>query len=60
MLLHAPWPLASLDPHRIDDAAAAFFGEAIFDTLYARDARRRASPRRWPRGIPSPTGPRCG
>ena len=36
--LHAPWPLAAIDPHRIDDAAAAFFGEALFDTLYARDA----------------------
>ena len=36
--LHAPWPLTSIDPHRIDDAAAAIFGDAIFDTLYARDA----------------------
>jgi peptide/nickel transport system substrate-binding protein len=35
--LHVPWPLGSLDPHRIDDAAAAFFGDALFDTLYARD-----------------------
>jgi peptide/nickel transport system substrate-binding protein len=38
VVLHAPWPLGSLDPHRIDDAAAALFGDAIFDTLYARDA----------------------
>jgi peptide/nickel transport system substrate-binding protein len=38
VVLHAPWPLTSLDPHRIDDAAAALFGEALFDTLYARDA----------------------
>jgi peptide/nickel transport system substrate-binding protein len=38
VVLHAPWPLASLDPHRIDDGAAAFFGDALFDTLYARDA----------------------
>jgi peptide/nickel transport system substrate-binding protein len=31
---HVPWPLASIDPHRLDDAAAALFGEALFDTLY--------------------------
>jgi peptide/nickel transport system substrate-binding protein len=37
LTLHAPWPAGSLDPHRIDDAMAAFFGEALFDTLYARD-----------------------
>jgi len=37
VVLHAPWPLASLDPHRLDDPAAAFFGECLFDTLYARD-----------------------
>lgn len=37
LALHAPWPLGALDPHRVDDAAAAFFGEALFDTLYARD-----------------------
>jgi peptide/nickel transport system substrate-binding protein len=35
--LHAPWPLGALDPHRIDDAAAALFGDAVFETLYARD-----------------------
>jgi peptide/nickel transport system substrate-binding protein len=35
LTLHAPWPLASIDPHRIDDPAAAFFGNALFDTLYA-------------------------
>jgi peptide/nickel transport system substrate-binding protein len=34
--LHVPWPLASLDPHRLDDAAVALFGDALFDTLYAR------------------------
>ena len=37
VVLHAPWPLGALDPHRLDDPAAAFFGEAVFDTLYARD-----------------------
>jgi peptide/nickel transport system substrate-binding protein len=37
VVLHAPWPLASLDPHRLDDPAAGFFGEAVFDPLYARD-----------------------
>ena len=35
--LHTPWPIGSLDPHRVDDAAAAIFGDAVFDTLYARD-----------------------
>jgi hypothetical protein len=37
VVMHAPWPLGAIDPHRIDDAAAALFGEAIFDTLYTRD-----------------------
>jgi peptide/nickel transport system substrate-binding protein len=35
--LHLPWPTTSIDPHRIDDVAAALFGDALFDTLYARD-----------------------
>ena len=34
LILHVPWPLSSLDPHRVDDATAALFGEALFDTLY--------------------------
>ncbi len=34
--LHVPWPVTSLDPHRIDDASAALFGDSLFDTLYAR------------------------
>jgi peptide/nickel transport system substrate-binding protein len=33
-----PWPVSSLDPHRIDDPTAAIFGEALFDTLYAQTA----------------------
>ena len=37
LALHVPWPIASIDPHRIDDAAAALFGEALFESLYARD-----------------------
>src|SRR5262245_44124665 len=35
---HLPWPLGAIDPHRLDDAACAVVGEALFDTLYARDA----------------------
>lgn len=35
--LHAPWPLGALDPHRVDDATAALFGDALFETLYGRD-----------------------
>ncbi|MGD0675968.1 MAG: hypothetical protein ABSC94_11145 [Polyangiaceae bacterium] len=36
--VHVPWPLGRVDPHRVDDVAAACFGEALFDTLYARDS----------------------
>lgn len=35
--LRVPWPVVAMDPHRLEDATAAFFGEALFDTLYARD-----------------------
>ncbi len=35
--LHLPWPLASIDPHRADDATAAILGGSLFDTLYAPD-----------------------
>ncbi len=31
-----PWSLSSVDPHRLDDAAAAILFDALFDTLYAR------------------------
>lgn len=37
LVLHVPWPLGSLDPHRADDVAVALFGDAVFDTLYARN-----------------------
>jgi peptide/nickel transport system substrate-binding protein len=42
--LHVPWPVASLDPHRIDDATAALFGDSLFDTLYARVDSRDVLP----------------
>ncbi len=32
--LRVPWPVASIDPHKLDDAAAAIFGNALFDGLY--------------------------
>lgn len=35
--LRVPWPLGTIDPHRLDDPLAAIFGEGLFDTLYARD-----------------------
>ncbi len=35
--MHVPWPLGRVDPHRLDDVAAACFGECLYDTLYARD-----------------------
>lgn len=36
LALRVPWPLASIDPHAIDDAPAAIFGPAVFETLYRR------------------------
>ncbi len=38
--LRVPWPLASLDPHRLDDVACAIFGSAVFDSLYAFEGHR--------------------
>ncbi len=35
--LRVPWALAGLDPHDGASFAAALFGDACFDTLYARD-----------------------
>jgi peptide/nickel transport system substrate-binding protein len=35
--VRVPWPILAMDPHRLEDATAAIFGEALFDTLYARD-----------------------
>jgi peptide/nickel transport system substrate-binding protein len=35
--VRVPWPILTIDPHRLDDGAAAIFGEALFDTLFARD-----------------------
>ena len=42
--LSLPWPLASIDPHAIDDPAAALFGAAIADPLYALDAQGHPYP----------------
>ncbi|MGO8997951.1 MAG: hypothetical protein ACLQVI_31915 [Polyangiaceae bacterium] len=33
--LHLPWPTATIDPHRIDDATSAILGTALFEPLYA-------------------------
>jgi peptide/nickel transport system substrate-binding protein len=35
LTFQVPWPVVTLDPHRIDDPSAALFGDALFDTLYA-------------------------
>ena len=35
--LRVPWPVLAMDPHRLEDATAGIFGEALFDTLYLRD-----------------------
>jgi peptide/nickel transport system substrate-binding protein len=42
--LHVPWPLQRLDPHAVDDAVAACFGAALFDTLFDRDERGAPKP----------------
>ena len=39
-----PWPTTSLDPHSLFDPTAALFGNAVFDTLYALDAKGDAYP----------------
>ncbi len=38
--LRVPWPLAALDPHKLDDMACAIFGGAVFDSLYAMEGSR--------------------
>jgi peptide/nickel transport system substrate-binding protein len=38
LALHVPWPTASMDPHDLRDPAAALFGHAVFDAVYALDA----------------------
>ena len=42
--MHVPWPLGGVDPHRLDDAGAAIFGDALFDTLYVRDEAGAIAP----------------
>lgn len=37
IVMHVPWPIGPIDPHRFDDPIAAIFGEALFDTLFAGD-----------------------
>jgi peptide/nickel transport system substrate-binding protein len=52
--LHVPWPVTSLDPHRIDDMTATLFGDALFDTLYARGQDGEIGPS-LAEGDPEPT-----
>lgn len=33
--MRVPWPVASVDPHKLNDPFAALFGRALFDGLYA-------------------------
>jgi peptide/nickel transport system substrate-binding protein len=42
--LRVPWPVGAVDPHRLDDAASAIFGEALFDTLYAQTPEGQVVP----------------
>lgn len=51
--LKLPWPLDGLDPHAIDDAAAALFGAAVADPLYALDPSGRPYPA-LAAGLPEP------
>lgn len=44
LAMSLPWPLAEIDPHAIDDPAAALFAPAIADPLYAIDSQGRAYP----------------
>lgn len=53
--MRLPWALSAIDPHRIEDPAAAFFGEALFDTLYARDEAGQLVPA-LAEGPPEPEG----
>lgn len=39
-----PLALSELDPHLLDDPAAALFAPAVFDTLFALDANGKAFP----------------
>jgi len=55
--LRVPWPLGRVDPHRLDDAAAACFGEALFDTLYAETEPGTFAPS-LAESAPEPAGPR--
>lgn len=36
--MRVPWPVAAIDPHRLDDAGALLFGACLFDSLYALDS----------------------
>jgi peptide/nickel transport system substrate-binding protein len=42
--MKVPWPIGALDPHALDDAAAALFAAAVADALYALDAQGRPYP----------------
>ncbi len=50
-----PWPLTTLDPHRLDDASAAILGPALFDTLFAIDDAGAVVPS-LAESMPEPTG----
>src|SRR4051812_11253058 len=39
-----PWAVASIDPHRIDDPAAAILAEALFDSLYTQTSEGQIVP----------------
>lgn len=42
--MRVPWPVAAVDPHRLDAAAALFFGACLFDSLFATDGSGVVAP----------------
>lgn len=53
--MRLPWSLGSIDPHRLDDGAAAIFSSALYDSLYALDAIGNPIPA-LAEGLPEPDG----
>src|SRR5688572_14028535 len=42
--MRVPFPLQSIDPHRLEDATCAIFDSALFDTLYAHESSGQIVP----------------
>ncbi len=53
--MRLPWSLSLIDPHLLDDGAAAIFSSALFDSLYALDATGNPIPS-LAEALPEPDG----